>query len=315
MFEAVINPAGAGGAALKTWQKTKNLLDQYHIPYREHFSEKDHGIRAVVSELTAEGETDLLIIGGDGSMNEAVNGICSLAKTRVAFIPSGSGNDLARALQIPADPAILVPRLMDNQVKRHINVGRVTLLNRFDKDGNPAEGEFSRLFNISSGIGFDAAICEEVQRSAVKKILNKVHLGKLIYLYVALHQIFAAERTRTRIVLDGKDEFSYSDLLLAVGMNTAFEGGGFRFAPDADPGDSQLDFCIADHLSQWDFFRIFPYAYSGAHTKFSGIHIKRGRRAEIETDRPVWVHTDGEIDWQSTHIILELLDEKLRMMI
>lgn len=315
MFEAVINPAGAGGAAMQTWQKTKDLLEQYHLPYREHFSKKEYGIRELVSELTAEGETDLLIIGGDGSMNEAVNGICSFEKTRLAFIPSGSGNDLAKALNIPSDPEILVRILLDNQVKRHINIGRVTFLNRFDGNGRPAEGGFSRLFNISSGIGFDAAICEEVQRSAAKKVLNQIHLGKLIYLYVAVHQIFTAKRTAARITLDHKETFTYPSLLLTVGMNTAFEGGGFRFAPDADPGDSLLDFCIADNLSQWDFFRIFPYAYSGAHTKFKGIYIKRGRTAEIETDEPVWVHTDGEIDWQSTHIILELLDEKLRMMI
>ena len=98
-------------------------------------------------------------------------------------------------------------------------------------------------------------------------------------------------------------------------MNTAYEGGGFKFGPDADPADSLLDLCIADHLSQFDFFRIFPYAYSGSHVKFKGVEGRKTKKAEIETDTPVWVHTDGEIEYMSSHIRLELLDTKLKLMV
>ena len=316
MFEVIINPVGAGGRTMKIWQKTKEYLEQYHIEYREHFSTAEHGIRAIVSELTAgEGEVDLLIVGGDGSMNETVNGIRDISKVRLAMIPCGTGNDLARALAIPSDPETVVKLLQDNQVKRRINVGRMTMYNRYDRDLQPVEGEYSRLFNISSGFGFDAAVCEEVQRSALKPALNRIHLGKLIYLYVAVHQIFTADRITCRIVLDDCETLEFSDLLLSVGMNTAYEGGGFRFAPAADPADDYIDFCFGDHITRLDFFRVVPQAYSGAHTSFPGFHLRRAKHADITIDRPVWIHTDGEIEWQSDHIRLELLAQKLKLMV
>lgn len=317
MIEAVINPAGAGGRTLRVWQDTKQLLEDCHLPFHEHFSSEAYGIREIVRELTEDREeTDLLIIGGDGTMNEAVNGIADIRKVRLALVPCGSGNDLAKSLGLASDPEEIVRMLQKNRVRRRVNVGRLTMYDRYDKDGRRLEGEpCVRLFNISSGIGFDAAICEEVQRSRVKKILNRIRLGRLIYLYVALHQIFTAERTGCRITIDHEHTYEYTDLLLAVGMNEAYEGGGFRFAPEADPYDSLLDFCIADHLSQWDFFRIFPYAYSGRHTRFAGVHMMRGAHAEIETDRPVWVHTDGEIDVRSSHITLDLLPDRLKMLV
>ena len=316
MFEVIINPAGAGGRTMKTWQKTKEYLEQYHIDYREHFSELNYGIDEIAADLTAEDkDVDLLIIGGDGSLNLAVNGIRDFARVRLAFVPSGSGNDYAKALNVPSDPLEIVKMLKDNTVRRRVNIGKMTYLNRFDKDGNPAPGRDFRLFNISSGIGFDAAICEEVQRAGAKKVLNLLHMGRQIYIWVALHQIFTARRSVVKITLDDGEVREYGKLLLAVGMNTAYEGGGFKFGPDADPEDSLLDLCIADHLSQFDFFRIFPYAYSGSHVKFKGVEVRKTKKAEIETDTPVWVHTDGEIEYMSSHIRLELLDAKLKLMV
>ena len=316
MFEVIINPAGAGGRTVRTWNKTKELLDRYHISWHENFSTPEHGIREIVSGLTAgDSEVDLLVIGGDGSMNETVNGIRDIRKVRLALIPCGTGNDLARALAIPSDPETVVRQLQDNQVKRRISVGKMTMHTRYDRDLQLMEGEYSRLFNISSGFGFDAAVCEEVQRSAVKPFLNKIHLGKLIYLYVAVHQIFSADRIRCRIVLDDCEMLEFSDLLLSVGMNSAYEGGGFRFAPAADPSDDFIDFCFGDHITRMDFFRVVPKAYSGAHVNYPGFHLRRAEYAEITTDRPVWIHTDGEIEWQSDQIRLELLPDRLKLLV
>ena len=316
MFEAVINPAGAGGRTKSAWTETKQYLEQYHIQYREHLSTPEYGITDIIRDLTKDGrECDLLIVGGDGTMNEAINGIADFSKVRLAYIPSGSANDLAKALGISSDVKKVVESLAENQIRRRIDIGRTTLLNRAAEDGTLVEDHTVRLFNISSGGGFDAAICEEVQRSAAKGVLNKIHLGQLSYIFVAVHQIFTTKRTHAKITLDHTDVREYDELLFTVGMNTAYEGGGFKFGPDADPNDGLLDLCVADHLSQWDFYRIFPYAYSGKHTSFDGVSMIKASHIEVETDMPVWIHTDGEIPGKSSHFILEIPDEKLNLMV
>ena len=97
-------------------------------------------------------------------------------------------------------------------------------------------------------------------------------------------------------------------------MNTKYEGGGFQFCPHAESDDGLLDVCVGNHLSQFDFFRIFPYAYSGNHLKFKGVTEMKAKEIEIKVEKPMWVHTDGEVNCQSTHIQIHLLKEKLQML-
>jgi diacylglycerol kinase family enzyme len=98
-------------------------------------------------------------------------------------------------------------------------------------------------------------------------------------------------------------------------MIQPYEGGGFRFAPEADPQDGKFDICVADSLSRFDFFKIFPYAYNGNHVAFHGVYIDRARRVEFHMDKPLWVHTDGETEFMAKDIRLQVLDERLRMIV
>ncbi len=294
MLQAVVNPAGASGRTLEIWKEAEAFLRRSHAAYEVHFSSPEHGIEEIVRELTSSGEeTNLLIAGGDGTMNQAVNGITDFEKVRLGFIPCGSGNDLALSLGIPKDWKENLETVLQGKVHRTLDVGEAEI--------HTADGRIlHRKFNISSGLGFDAAICQEVEVSSMKPMLNKIGLGKLVYIAVALHLIFATEKTAARLITDGREK--KMNLLFAVAMNQKYEGGGFKFAPDAEDTDGQLDICAADDLSQWDFFRIFPYAYSGKHVRFKGVSIHRTADCELITEEAKWVHTDGEPVCESAHI-------------
>lgn len=318
MFDVIINPAGASGKTKKKWIKEiEPLFQQASVKYNVYYSSLDYDISDIIKDLTfTNEERNIVIVGGDGSMNLAVNGIQDFKKTRIGLIPCGSGNDFALGLGISKDIKQCTKQILEGNIQRKIDVGEVIYFDRSEelcKEEKQSDGFVHRRFVISSGIGFDAHICQRAQISPMKKALNKIHLGKLVYLLIAIKIIASTKRIPTKITIN-QTTYDYPELLFAVGMNTKYEGGGFQFCPHACEIDHQLDLCIGNQLSQFDFFRIFPYAYSGSHLKFDGVYENRSSTIEIESEKPMWVHTDGEVTCQSKHIKMQILNESLKML-
>lgn len=314
-YHIVINPAGASGRTNHCWKIVKEELDRLHVEYQVHLSSLTHGIKEIIQELTTTTErVDIILIGGDGSMNLAINGIVNFEMTYLGLIPCGSGNDLAKSLGISRQPIECLHNILNQESARKLDVGLLTYHNRYDEAGDLVSNEvYSRRFNISSGIGYDAAICVYVQKSIWKKIFNALHIGKLIYLFVGARLIFMHDHFQVSCKVDDK-EYSYDKLLFIATMNQPYEGGGFKFCPKANPSDEKLNLCIADGLGRIDFFRIFPYAMKGQHDRFQGVYLKDGKTVHIQTKKPVWVHTDGEVKYQSSSISYSLFDQKLNLL-
>lgn len=318
MFDVIINPAGASGKTKKTWIKEiEPLFQEANVKYNVYYSSLEYDISDIIKDLTSTNEErNIVIIGGDGSMNLAVNGIQNFKKTRIGLIPCGSGNDFALGLGIKKDIKQCTKDILQGTVKRNIDVGEVIYFDRYEelcKEPKQVDGYVHRRFVISSGIGFDAHICQRAQISPMKKVLNKIHFGKLVYLFVAIKIIASSKRIPTKITIN-QTIYDYPELLFAVGMNTKYEGGGFQFCPHASESDHKLDLCIGNQLSQFDFFRIFPYAYSGSHLKFHGVSENQSSVIEIQSEQPMWVHTDGEVTCKSKHIKMSVLNETLQML-
>ncbi len=315
MLQIVINPAGASGRTVQVWKKLEPIFKESGEEYKVYYSTFNHGIRKIVEELTCE-PCDLVIIGGDGTMNLVVNGIQDFSHTRVGFISVGSGNDFSRGLGLSKSPEENARIILSRKYSRFVDIGETIYLNRFDeleKENVEKDGFVHRRFLISSGIGFDAAICQGVQTSPAKKKLNKIHLGRLIYLDIAAQIIAKIETSDTILKING-EELHYENLLAMVAMNEPYEGGGFQFCPHAVDHDRKLNVCIGNHLSKFDFFRIFPFALKGKHLRFEGVEEKQCQEIEVKTDRPMWVHTDGEVTCKSTHIAVHLLNQKMQML-
>lgn len=128
------------------------------------------------------------------------------------------------------DPLQCAATILEQKVVRALDFGEVTYFNasHFCDGREDTAVPFTR-FNISSGI-IDAETCEKAERSKAKKFLNKIHLGKLIYLFVAMRIIFIFRKVKAIVTLDNQKEFE-KVILSTVAMNTGYEGGGFEFLP------------------------------------------------------------------------------------
>lgn len=307
MFHIIINPETASGHGIQAWKELKPIVEAEGMDYKLYISSQRNEFGKIISKLTSRlsgsDHADIIIIGGDGSMNEAVNHIKDFRRTRIAFLSYGSANDLTKSLCNDRTKAEIIKDISDGKIKRSVDIGVMR------------SGETETLFNISSGLGFDAEICEKANRVKLKRFLNRMHLGKLIYVITAIGLILKNNRFLCRITFDGETEKVYEKCLFAVVMNTNYEGGGFMFCPDAVNTDGSLDLCIPDGIGSFRFFTLFPMAYKGRHAGRRGINIEKAKKVRIQTDEPVWIHTDGEVSFKTDDVTISLHPEKLNLLI
>lgn len=303
MYHIIVNPASRSGRGLRIWQEqVEPVLKRENIPYTVHFSRKKGDVTETVSSLCAGESLSLIILGGDGTMNEAVQKIPADASVTLGYIPTGSSNDLARDLKIPRNPTAALELILHTGSPRPMDLGELIY----------SDGE-SRRFCVSCGLGYDAAVCEEAQRSRIKTVLNKLGLGKLTYLGIALKQLFAARAISGRLTLDDGNAIDIGTMLFVAGMIHRFEGGGFMFCPKADDSDGILDLCAVGDLPKLLVLFALPTAFNGKHYRFQGITPYRTSHFTLETDAPLWVHTDGEVSRRADRITVSCLQHAVQI--
>ncbi len=302
MYYFIINPTSSSGKGLEIWRRIETILEAEDVPY-EAFILKHPGEATLLAVKISLRYTPCTIValGGDGTINEVINGIRDFGRVTFACIPSGSGNDFMRGMHLSFSPEEMLQKILHPRRFREINVGQA------------AAGGKSRYFVVSAGIGYDAAVCRDVQNSRLKKTLNRFQSGKLVYTLVALRDLFSMKRQPLRIIINGRRMISCSQVYFAAAMNLRYEGGGFMFCPSARPGDDLLDLCIADGIPRWKVLLLLPLAYFGKHVGKKGIHILQCRKAVFYSQTPLCVHTDGEIFGSYDKLTIQLLPKKLKV--
>lgn len=311
MYHIIINPASRSGKGLKIWkEQVEPALRREGADYRPYFSERPGEVIGIAGEILTHTEArsdgapiSLIVLGGDGTVNEALQGIKDTTKVILGYIPTGSSNDLARDLGIPTDPVAALDLILHSGTALPMDLGTVTY-----EDGQ------KRRFAVSCGIGFDAAVCEEALRSKAKKVLNKIGLGKLTYLSIALKQLFAAKAISGRLILDDKTPVEIGSILFTACMLHRFEGGGFMFSPDADPADGILNLCAVGDISKALILWALPTAFKGKHYRFQGITPYLAKKVHIQVSSPLWVHTDGEVTRKSRSLTVTCEQNAIRIL-
>lgn len=317
MYHIIVNPASKSGRGQKIWKTIEPVLLKRSISYQVYFSKKAGDVAAETKRLSALNEPIFLIIlGGDGTMNEALQGMHPISNFTVGYIPTGSSNDLARNLGIPRDPLLALEKILDGEALSLLDIGLLQYENVPPKAARLEELGTSRQrkFLVSCGIGFDAAVCSEAMSSPIKYALNRLGLGKLTYLGIALKQLITASRPSCELWLDHNEEpIRLKKFLFAASMNHRFEGGGFMFCPNADYQDETFDLCVVSRVPIPVILFALPTAFRGKHYAFKGVDAYRAKKVRIKTELPLWVHTDGEAKTQADTICLTMSPEKLRV--
>ncbi len=304
MYTFIINPHSRSGRGLTVWNTVEEELKKRRIHYTAFFSKYQKHAASYVRELTADGrEHTLVVLGGDGTVNEVLNGICYPDRITLGYIPTGSSNDFARSFGIPSDPLRALEIIL--------HPGRIV---RMDM-GFISYEKKRRRFAVSAGIGFDAAICHEAVVSKWKPVLNRLHLGKFTYAMIAVHRLILTSPCTFQIDLDDGRSLSFQEGWFAAVMNHPCEGGGFYFCPDAKPDDGLLNVLVVSGLRAPRLLLTLPFALFGKHTHFRGIHMFSCRKVTIHTCAPLPVHTDGEPVFLQQHLTASLEHSPLKVIV
>lgn len=177
-------------------------------------------------------------------------------------------------------------------------------------------GTSSRLFIISAGTGLDALVCKKALQSKMKVFLNRLHLGKLTYLFLTVQSLFTMRTADAAIrFLDQKEKQKNREkMIFAAAMNLPAEGGGVPMSPEADAFDGRLSVCQAWGIPKWRTFLCLPFLVAAKHANLKGFSIVDCKSCEVHLSEPMELHTDGECCGEVDEMRFDALPGKLRVL-
>ena len=200
MYYFIVNPVSSSGKGLRLWQEAREILDDGNVEY-ESFILEGPGEAAELARFLSLNRTPctIVVVGGDGTINEFLSGLVTCQGITFGYIPTGSGNDFARGMRLPSRMEDIMAMILSPSKFRNINIG-VT-----------SSGGQKKYFAVSSGMGYDAAVCYESYRSPAKYLLNKLHAGiqhlfflfpSVIFFDSEMDYLFKNNNTRLKIITD-----------------------------------------------------------------------------------------------------------------
>jgi YegS/Rv2252/BmrU family lipid kinase len=226
----------------------------------------EHGVGE--ARRAAESGEVPVVMSGDGLVGQ-IGGALAETDASMGIIPGGRGNDLARVLSIPTDPAGAVGVLADGH-ERQIDVGEVN----------------GRRFLCVASCGFD---------SDANRIANEARIvkGNLVYAYAAIRALIAWRPAHFTVILDDAEPIEFEGYSVAAGNSRAF-GGGMFVAPHAELDDGKLDVITVSDVSKLRYAKGLPKAFKGTHLANDEVSELRAAKVEILADREFAVYADGE---------------------
>ena len=288
----IVNSTAGRGKTGKKISKLVTTLNEHKLDFEIELTKAPLHAIQLAQDAIKKGFNNIISVGGDGTLNEVVNGVMLSGKSEevnVGIIPEGGGNDFATGFNLSSkiDKAIKILKRLNI---RKIDVGKIE----------------DRYFINALGIGFDARAAQ---------ISNKIkHLNGLPrYLLAVIKALVSLKPFEAEVKLDN---YTYHSpfLLIAIG-NGKYTGGGFLLTPEAIVDDGFLDICFIKTITRRRLLSLLPSAIKGQHLKEPEVDLKQSKTIEVITKTPLPFYTDGELPKLKNplHFKIELLPKKLNL--
>lgn len=282
----IVNPKSQGGKLAARWPEIAETLTRA-FPYDSVHTQGTGDATRLAREALKSGAERIVAIGGDGTINEAVNGFFEDGKpiapdASLAIVPFGTGGDLRRTLELPVDAAGAA-RIIAANHRRKVDVGKLQLTGH---DGSP----MLRMFINIASFGVSGRLDRMVNESGKK-------LGRVGYFTKGVRATLTHKNQRVQLRFDGRpgDHVDVTAYVVAV-ANGKFFGGGMKIAPDAQLDDGVFDITVVGDLSLMQLITGFArQVYSGAHLKTKGISVRRAKVVDAEPVDPK-EHVEFDVD-------------------
>jgi YegS/Rv2252/BmrU family lipid kinase len=290
----LVNPASGNGSTGKRWPSLYRRAQELGLDGDVLLSERPGHLTELARQAAGEGRL-LVVVGGDGTVNEVVNGIAGTG-AELAVLPNGTGQDFGRTHEIPTgfDEAV---RVAQSGRPREVDAGRVTYRDE-------AGGEASRVFVNVSSAGMSGAVARRA--NSMSKALG----GRATFYYALVREF--ARWTNSEVTVRAGDEERRGPMHDVIVANGRWHGGGMKLAPDAQPDDGLFDVVLIGDVTKLDFVTTSPKLYSGGHVGHPRVEVLRGAAVHVDAAVPLPLELDGEVAG-TTPARYEILPRALRV--
>jgi len=275
----LVNPASANGATGKRWPELAHRAAQLGLEGTTLFSDRPGHLIELAERAVRDGVELVVAVGGDGTLNEAVNGVVKAGgTTELAVIPLGTGMDFVRTYGIPTRFDDAVRNVLEGTPKT-IDVGRVSYR---EWDGRAGE---RYVANVGS-VGMSAAVARRA--NGMSKALG----GKATFFYALTRVFLEWENTVVSVQLDDeRREARMHDVVVANGQ---WHGGAMWLAPEAKPDDGLFDVVLIGDVTKRDFVTTAPKIYRGTYLSHPKVELLRSRTVAVDAAEHLPIELDGE---------------------
>lgn len=275
-YRFIVNPVAGRGRAADWVSRIRGRMEQAKASYDVVYSTGAGEVQKLAHQAAADGMEVVVAVGGDGTVNEAANGV-AFSSTALAALPAGRGNDYARLLGMPPGPDQALEDLL-RAVRGWQDLGQV----------------LDRYFVNIVGAGFDAAVAHAAHHQAPAWLQ-----GTWAYVWGIFRVLFTFRPLAVALRADGQTLSSPRALLVAVGIGSHY-GGGMAILPRAVPDDGLLDVLVLENVSVPALLYHLPKVYRGRHLSLPQARTLRCRELALELARPAPLQMDGESMWGQT---------------
>lgn len=279
-FFVIINPVSGHGKGKTTWQKIKPKLDQHFNIQFAYSAYSKHEIE-ITKTAIKKGFKHFIIIGGDGTLNNFINGVFSqnhIASNAITFgvIPIGTGNDWVKTHKIPKNTTKALQTILNGQIDTQ-DVGCIRYLN----SGLPD----SYFINVA-GVGFDGLV--------VNIVKDKRSFGKLTYILGAIKGLSKVKLFDVTITKDKKAIKHSNCFMIQIGIGK-YTGSNMQLTKTPNPKDGLFDITIGLNLTKWDIIKNLPLLFNGKIVNHNKVNTYKTKRLQLDFEDPIpFMQSDGE---------------------
>jgi len=283
--QIIINPESNKGQTGKKWIRIKEALSNFFKEFKYEFTKEPTHATELSRSAIKEGTELIVGIGGDGTINEIANGFFENheiinPETSLGIVPSGTGSDFSRSLNIPQNLKGSMEVITQSQKPDTIDIGKI----KYDSlDGNKEE----RFFLNVADFGFGGEVVKRVEEKRLKRKASS-YLRTLIFTFASY------QSKKLSIKIDGK-EYPTDKYLIGAISNGSIFGKGMKIAPFSRLNDGLFDVILVRGMEKLEFFLNVWKIYQGTHLSNPKIKFIRGKKIEVTSDEDVLIEADGEL--------------------
>ena len=297
----IVNPAAGDGRALHLEPWLHHRLRGAGTGARIVETREPGHARELARHALADGHDRVVAIGGDGTVQEVVNGVIEGTEPlAIGILPGGNGNDLARSMGLPRRPAEALDVALGESVTT-IDVGRATR--------GSGRAATVRHFASAGGIGFDAQVA--LAMAGRRRRWQRGRIGYVLSTLWELQRFRNQQVTLTLETPEGQQRLERRVLFVAF-ANGAYYGGGMQICPSATVSDGLIDLCLVGDISRLEAVRQLPGLYRGGHVGHPAVEFARATAFSVEGDSATKAHLDGE-PFGSVPLRIEVLPRAIRV--